>query len=77
MGVRSHSFGTWEAVGQVVEAEELEGKLYAELEGLPKCGKQFVAAIRCILKRETRSVPPCASHLQLCQQVHISVKTSD
>lgn len=39
----------------MVEAEELEKQLYAELEGLPKTGKQFVAAIRCILKRETRS----------------------
>ena len=71
-----YSVTTWEAVGQVVEAEELEGKLYAELEGLPKCGKQFVAAIRCILKRETRSVPPCSPHLQHCQQVQDSVRSS-
>ncbi len=44
-------------MGQVVEAEELEKQLYAELEGLPKTGKQFVTAIRTLLKRETRSVP--------------------
>jgi hypothetical protein len=42
------------ALAQVVEAEELEGQLYAELEGLPKYGKQFASAIRCILKRENR-----------------------
>lgn len=41
---------------QVVEAEELEKQLYAELDGLPKTGRQFVAAIRTLLKRETRSV---------------------
>lgn len=39
-----------------MEAEELEKQLYAELEGLPKTGRQFVAAIRTLLKRETRSV---------------------
>ena len=38
----------------MVEAEELEGQLYAELEGLPKYGRQFAAAIRGILKRESR-----------------------
>lgn len=57
-----------EAVIQVVEAEELEAQLYSELEGLPKHGKQFAAAIRCILKRETRSVPMFKGLPNHCEQ---------
>ena len=46
-------------VAQVVEAEELEGQLYAELDGLPKYGRQFAAAVRTILKRENRCARLC------------------
>lgn len=53
---------------QVLEAEELEAQLYSELEGLPKHGKQFAAAIRCILKRETRSVLMLKSLASHCEQ---------
>ena len=60
----------------MVEAEELEKQLYAELEGLPKTGKQFVAAIRCILKRETRSAPSYRFHFQSCQQAQDLLRVS-
>ena len=52
----------------MVEAEELEGQLYAELEGLPKYGKQFASAIRCILKRENRWA--CLLLADMMQQRH-------
>ena len=42
------------ACGQVLEAEELEGLLYAELRRTPKAGEQFAAACRTILARETK-----------------------
>lgn len=43
---------------QLLEAEELEGLLYAELQRTPKHGAQFCAAVRTILHRETQCVPP-------------------
>ena len=42
---------------QVLEAEELEGLLYAELQRTPKHGAHFCAAVRTILTRETQCVP--------------------
>ncbi|KAK9915708.1 hypothetical protein WJX75_002974 [Coccomyxa subellipsoidea] len=39
---------------QVLEAEELEGLLYAELQRTPKHGAHFCAAVRTILTRETQ-----------------------
>lgn len=53
------------AIGlQVLEAEALEGLLYAELQRTPKHGSQFSAAIRTILKRETQ----CAPHTAVVHQ---------
>lgn len=43
---------------QVLEAEELEGLLYAELQRTPKHGTHFCAAVRTILTRETQCAPP-------------------
>ena len=39
---------------QVLEAEELEKLLFAELERTPKHGAEFAAAVKLILQRETR-----------------------
>ena len=41
----------------MLEAEELEGLLYAELRRTPQHGDAFAAACRTVLARETRRAP--------------------
>ena len=47
---------------QVLEADELEGLLYAELRRTPQHGEEFAAACRTVLDRESKcALPPRVS----------------